>query len=284
MILSRRLALQGALVSAALAAARAAKAAPGASAPLDVAPIIFPDLAAELNALMRVELSLDGTDTGSWFRWTAFIVTEDRQPIPFVNFEGLELARLVKLPNGKHFCTGIDLSYPRDFATGQFCETAFNPVTGKTVAVPVSVITNDPGYVVSVEDGWRPRFAPKPTKVDLHSHWWREGDQGQLQRIRTPPPSFPHPMIEQSYSRFSYADLMNPKVANVRYETSGIYTYPFPKWLEMGDRPGHMLGSITGRKIASVKELPREFATRTEREHPELLNLDWMFKTLPAIS
>jgi hypothetical protein len=70
MILSRRLTLQGALVSGALVAAAAAKAAPGASARLEVAPITFPDLAAELNALMRVELSLDGSDTGSWFRWT----------------------------------------------------------------------------------------------------------------------------------------------------------------------------------------------------------------------
>jgi len=69
MNLSRRLALQGALVSGALAAAPA-MAAPAGASPLEVEPITFPDLAAELNALMRVELSLDGSDTGSWFRWT----------------------------------------------------------------------------------------------------------------------------------------------------------------------------------------------------------------------
>ncbi len=58
----------------------AASTAPAVGAPLEVEPIIFPNLGAELDALMRVELNLDETDLGSWFRWTAF--TEREHPTP----------------------------------------------------------------------------------------------------------------------------------------------------------------------------------------------------------
>jgi hypothetical protein len=231
---------------------------------------------------MRVELDLDGRDAGSWYDWTVFIVTPDRQSIPLVTFEGLELARIVGLPNGKHFCASIDLSFPRDYETLAFKQVIHNPITGLMVTVPVSVLTNDPGSVISPQDGWRPRLAPRPERPSLNSYWWREGEQGRLQRVRTPPPSFPHPMIEQSFYRFAYADLMNPKLTSVRYETGDVYVFPYPEWLGMGDRPGHMLGSFTGRKINSVDELPREFRVRVEVEHAALLNPDSIFKTLPV--
>jgi len=289
-MLTRRGWLGGSLVAGALAAETLGTAATTAndsasSAPARVAvsPLEFPSLQAELEALIRVEGNIAPVDNPVWFYWTAFAISPEIAPTPVVSFEGLELSRAVRRRDGSYFVKGIDLSFPRDHRTGAFTSTARHPVTGATLEVPVSVMDGsfDPGYVVSTEVGWWPLKAAKPAVVDLNTRWWRENGTGRLQRERTAPPGFPKTFIEAGYYEFSMADFENPAVTAIPYRTSGVYVFPFPKWMDMGDRPGHMLGMISGRKLRSVKELPEPFLSRAEKEHPSLLSLDTMFTHVP---
>jgi hypothetical protein len=45
--------------------------------------------------------------------------------------------------------------------------------------------------------------------------------------------------------------------------------------MNMGERPGHMLGFWSGRKIRGVRELPTEFRTRAQHDRPDLLEARW---------
>jgi hypothetical protein len=289
-MLTRRDWLTATLAAGATGSATGASGSSATGAAAEVAPqqvavsgLRFPSLQAELEALIRVEGNLAPIDNPVWFYWTAFAITPGISPTPVVSFEGLELSRAVRRSDGSYFVKGIDLSFPRDHRTGEFTSTARHPVTGATIDVPVSAMDGsfDPGYVVSTEVGWWPLKAEKPAVVNLNTRWWRENASGRLQRERTAPPGFPKTFIEAGYYEFSMADFENPAVTAIPYRTSGVYVFPFPKWMDMGERPGHMLGMITGRKLRSVKELPEPFLRRAEKEHPALLSLDTMFRTVP---
>jgi hypothetical protein len=296
MFLSRRRLLDQGLATGALAGALAAGGPLASAAPRDsggpggpggrqveVADITFANFTAQLQALIRVECNLAPLDSPVWFYWTAFAITPEIAPTPVVGFEGLELSRVVQRRDGSYFAKGIDLSFPRDHRTGKFTSTALHPVTGETLEVPVSVLDGsfDPGYVISPEVGWWPLRAAKPATPDLSCRWWRESQVGRMQRERTSPPGFPKTFIEAGYYEFAMSDFNDPRVTSVPYRTGGIYVFPFPKWMKMGDRPGHMLGMITGRKLGSVTQLPAEFLARAEKEHPDLLSLETMFRTIP---
>ena len=49
---------------------------------------------------------------------------------------------------------------------------------------------------------------------------------------------------------------------------------PWFKWLDMGDRPGHLVWHAGGAKLKSIDELPVEYRRRAEREYPALLTAD----------
>ena len=51
--------------------------------------------------------------------------------------------------------------------------------------------------------------------------------------------------------------------------------FPFPKWMNLEGRAGHMLGAWSGRKLDDIAQLPKEFATRLRGENPELLQARW---------
>ena len=56
--------------------------------------------------------------------------------------------------------------------------------------------------------------------------------------------------------------------------TAGGYIFPWPAWLQMGDRPGHMFSTWHGRKLSSIDELPEHFLRRAADQHEHLLAPD----------
>ena len=78
--------------------------------------------------------------------------------------------------------------------------------------------------------------------------------------------------------------LANPKLTSI--PSTGTWTRfgPWLPWMEMGDRPGHMIGAWSGRKLAGPQQLPAEFQARVRAEHPELLRARWseFDRPLPA--
>ena len=50
-------------------------------------------------------------------------------------------------------------------------------------------------------------------------------------------------------------------------------TMPWLAWMEMGDRPGHLLWHAAGAKLPGLDALPDEYRQRAEQEYPERLKV-----------
>ena len=103
-----------------------------------------------------------------------------------------------------------------------------------------------------------------------------EGELVKSEHIRPTPDGWPLMFIESSCSSVSRRDFFDPEVTALPFQTSGFYVFPFPRWMGMEGRAGHMLGAWSGRRaVRGARDLPREFRERVARENPELLEPRW---------
>ena len=82
-------------------------------------------------------------------------------------------------------------------------------------------------------------------------------------------------LVDEARAIDPRAQFDDPRVTSLKFQTSGFYAFPFPKWMGMGERPGHMIGAWSGRKLAGAHELPAEFQSRARADHPGLLRARW---------
>jgi len=97
----------------------------------------------------------------------------------------------------------------------------------------------------------------------------------KLDSVRGAPPDMPITHQENSCAWCPFDEFTNPNINSLPQHFVGSYLYEYPRWLGMGDRPGHMMGMFDGKKLSSVEELPDDFLDRTRREYPDLLRPRW---------
>jgi len=71
------------------------------------------------------------------------------------------------------------------------------------------------------------------------------------------------------------------EIVNLPTVFSSTVFMPWLKWMDMGDRPGHVVWHASGAKLRSVDELPTEYRHRAETEYPQYLTAnpkreEWM--------
>ncbi len=238
--------------------------------------LAFDDPVEEFRQHLRIERSLvDGEgSTLTWYNWIAFVVAEGRAPFPLIRFEGIEYSYYRRVAPMEYRIHAHNLSYGRDLRTGEFLRELENPLTGRVVKVEPAVLLTDPGTLASPK-GFR--------NLNSDGKTWRQplrvfriqDDMVKLDSVRTAPPDMPTVHIENSCQWVSRCLFEDKSIRSLPVEFAGVYLFAFPKWLEMGDRRGHMYGMWDGRKVAGPSELPVEFLQRTEREFPELLKPRW---------
>ncbi len=235
----------------------------------------FDDPVKEFEAHFRFERDLvpDQGTAISWYYWTAYIVPENSAPQPIVRFEGMEYSYFRKVADHTYRIHAHNLSYPRDLRTGQYSEAVTNPITGETVTVKNTVLLNDPGTVHSPK-GFRNVNSDGTYAVPFRQ-FRRENNLVKMDSVRTAPPNWPTTHMESGVQWVEQAMFDDPSVTSLPWKTAGVYVFPYPAWLKMGDRKGHMLGFIDGQKIGGVDKLPAEFLERTRRDYPELLSPRW---------
>jgi hypothetical protein len=96
----------------------------------------------------------------------------------------------------------------------------------------------------------------------MHDHVW-------MQHQTVYPPGMP-PMHGQRQTMFARrAEFMDPAVHALPTVFSSTVFMRWPRWMNMGERPGHLIWHASGAKLGSIAELPREYRERAEREFPE---------------
>lgn len=266
------------------ASATAATAARGADGPTDSGFLAFADARERFRAHFRFERDLrDQGEVVSWYHFILYALSPDARPAPVVRYEGMEYSYFRRIGDLTWRIHAHNLSFPRDLATGAFTSEAVNPLSGARVAVPPMVLLGDPGVLHSPR-GYLPLDSSEPHWLDSYLMFRTEGELVKVEHIRPTPEGWPKLFIESSTSSVPRAEFDDPRVTSLRFQTSGFYAFPFPKWMEMGDRPGHMIGAWSGRKLAGPQQLPAEFQARVRAEHPELLRARWseFDRPLPA--
>ncbi|MFO1426058.1 MAG: hypothetical protein U1F11_03605 [Steroidobacteraceae bacterium] len=223
---------------------------------------------------MRLQRSLEDQDEIlHWYHFTMVAVPVGSIPRAVVRWEGIEFSRHERIGEHRYRLHGHNLSFPRDLETGRFVDAVRNPVTGRTVAVPPMALTADPGLVRSpagVISLDRPSAPPRPDYRVLR----RENGFVKVDAIRVPPETWPVTFLEMGTEAAPAALFDDLRLSWLPTEVSGAYVFPWPKWMEMADAPGHMFAAWSGCKLRSIDELPKEFRARAERDFPQLLRVD----------
>jgi hypothetical protein len=141
------------------------------------------------------------------------------------------------------------------------------------VAVGPSIITSDPGTVHN-PTGFR-NVNGDGTYQKRYAMFRLEDELLKLDSVRGAPPEKPITHQENSCAWVPFDEFTNPSINSLPAHFVGGYLYEYPRWLKMGERPGHLYSMFDGKKISSVEELPNEFVDRARRDHPELLLPRW---------
>ena len=228
----------------------------------------------QFRQVMRLQRSLsDADDILHWYHFMMFAVTPDAPTAAVVRWEGIELSRHELIGENRYLMHGHNLSYPRDLDSGEFVDTVLNPLSGQRVPIGPMRLTEDPGLIRSPEGTLTLDRLGQPPRRDYRV-LRREGGYVKVDTIRVPPATWPKPFIEGGFEGTRAELFDDPSQRWLPTEVSGAYVFPWPKWMQMGSAPGHMLGIWSGHKLRSVEDLPDEFRRRAEREDPQLLRVD----------
>lgn len=275
--LNRRRVLQAAAIAPAVGLSHSASASP-LPAPMtekiESSFVSFPTALAKQQATFRILRDLrDEADVLFWYHFTMFTIVPGSAPRPVVRWEGIEFSHHKRVGVGAYRVHGHNLSFPRDLETGSWTDSTVNPVTGRTVAVPPMALTGDPGYVKTT-NGQVSLDNPSAEPRKGYHQFLYESDLVKVEEIRMPPESWPATFVETSANWSSRTLFEDESILALPAGTAGGYIFPFPEWLEMDGREGHMFAVWHGRKIAGIEQLPNSFLTRAQRTHPELLAVD----------
>ena len=268
--LSRRRLVQGlgllGLVAATDALPRVAGALPGGLPDLS-------DPAANLRALVRMTASLEERDVPWWYDGTIFGVVPGEHPRALVKFEGMELYWLRQLSSGDYELIGNTVTFFRDVSTGAFLTEWLNPFTGVRVPVPAAVQGGGPGRGFNYSTRGI-RFSPLLDKLPedpLVLDWTFAKDRVWLHNYTRYPPGMAAPRWQQQTMFAATRDFRNPRLASIPVVFGSTVFMPWLKWMDMGERPGHVVWHASGIKLGSIEELPPEYRARAEKEYPALL-------------
>lgn len=236
--------------------------------------LFYEDPAQHQRQSWRVLRNIDNdADVLFWYHFTMFTVPQGRRPEPIVRWEGIEFSHHRELRNGAHRLHGHNLSFPRDLHSGRWTDSVINPVTGETVSIPPMALTEDPGYVYTL-DGMVPLDNPDAEPRTRYEQFLIEDDLVKIEQVRLAPASWPATFIETSSNWSSRELYENTDISSLPCGTAGGYVFPWPAWLEMGENPGHMFATWHGRKLDGVEQLPKAFLARAEPDYNELLAVD----------
>ena len=226
-----------------------------------------------LRALVRMTASLRERDVPWWYDGTIFGVVPGEHPRPLVRFQGMELYWMRHLPDGAYELIGNTLTFFHDVETGAVLSEFKNPYTGATNPVLPAVQGGGAGrgFNYSVQGIRFSRLLEQLPEQPLVLDWTFARDMVWLHNWTRYPPGMPPPRWQQQTMFASQKDFLNGRLDSVPVVFSSTVHMPWLKWMDMGDRPGHVVWHAGGAKLRSIDELPDGYRQRAEKDYPAML-------------
>jgi Protein of unknown function (DUF1838) len=230
--------------------------------------------AENLRAIVRTTASLKEVDCPYYYNGTIYGVVGEEQPRPLYKFTGLEIYRMLHIAPDEYELIGNTVTFFRDLETNAFLYDYANPYTGAKNTVPAAVQGGGAGrgFEHSVR-GIRPKmFKDKFPDEPLKMWWTAAGDYLWLHDATVYPPGMQAPRMQRKTNFVRRDQFLDPKVDSLAAMFTAAVFMPWPKWMEMGDRPGHIVWHASGAKVKSIADVPAEHRERAIKEHPERLS------------
>ncbi len=225
---------------------------------------------AQWRNMIRMQMSTRPEDIHWWYTGRIYAQVGNEQPRHLFNLEGTEIYWVRPVADG-FSVSSRTLTFFRDPMTGEMLREFSNPYTDRVTPVQPNRLGGKDGAIYT-SGGWRyvglmPADKP-PTPWQIE--WHRSGDlvwltSSRFSRI------LPQPWLE-AMSVFCPLDtFLDSRVGNLPTHFTSTYLSPWMAWMDMGERPGHLVWHSSGRKLASVDEIPDEYRRRADAEFNGLL-------------
>ena len=233
--------------------------------------------AGNLRSLVRMQGSAKEEDVPWWYNGTIYGVVGESAPRPLVTFEGMEMYWMRHLSGsqeGEYELIGNTVTFFRDLDMGAMIDTFENPYTGATNRVTPAVQGGGAGrgFNYSVK-GIRPTaFMDKMPEKPLSLNWSAARNQVWMHNETVYPPGLPPPRAQRQTMFVQREDFLNEEIDALPSTFSSTVFMPWLKWMDMGDRPGHLIWHASGTKLRYLDDLPSEYRQRAETEYPERMS------------
>ncbi|MEC9374774.1 MAG: DUF1838 family protein [Pseudomonadota bacterium] len=184
--------------------------------------------------------------------------------------------RFYQQPDGSFKIAFFELTYYQDLSTGKLLREYKNPYTGKTNSVrhvrlgPEIRELNTSGLMVEKND-FIPEYRSSmgPPVINGDRLWIPTSVEA---KIKFPKPSAPEIFLNiYTTVQGSLSEAQNPNniSADCTFEFHNILKWE--PWMQMGDHPGHMMSTASGRKLEAINDLPDIYREMANQVHPKYI-------------
>lgn len=254
-----------------------------ASARGHTASVPLPDLAdpkANLHALLKILASTDPREAViSFSAGRVYACISEHPPVPLFGSHSICVARGKARQDGSFLLRQHIVGFRTHFDTETFIEEFVNPVTGKSLGLPLTDYhVSDIDYRL---DGTFARVKSAPVQIrQAGPRAWTQADGivAFSDDAITLAPG-PHQPKVDVVTRFANAgDLANPGVSSAMSWMSFSAVDPFRAWLGMTE-PGLQLWHVYGRKVRTPAALPAYIRQVADSRFPGLFELPQFLPT-----
>ena len=235
----------------------------------------LPDLSdpvVNVECIVKMLGSLEAIDCPWWYTGTIYAQRERQAPIRLFRFEGCEINHFTRSSTGAYQMHARTLSFFRDWDSGAMMDEFRNPITGQTNKVSANVLGGNDWMEFSPTGVTLGGVALTPPGKPYLLNWQASGDMVWVITDRGLPTSPVQPILEAQSVFTPAAQLADRKRNRADAMFSSTTFSPYPRWMEMGDAPGHTIWHAAGRKLRSLDELPAEYLDRARRQFPGQLS------------
>ncbi len=221
--------------------------------------------------MVRLMMSTKSEEVPWWYTGRIYAQVGEQEPLHLFNLEGTEIYWTRELADGSFAISSRTLTFFRDKDTGEMIREFANPFTGKANKVTPNILGGKENTVFSSRGWGYKSIAEKGGDLEPWMiEWHRSGDLAWLTSSRFSRTIKP---LMEAMSIFCDPEaVLDPAVASVPAHFTSTYLSPWQGWLDMEGQAGHLVWHSTGKKLASIDEVPAEYLQRVAKEYGDVLS------------
>ena len=221
---------------------------------------------------IRLQGSTQPEDVVWWYTGRIYAQVGESEPRHLFNLEGTEIYWYEEQDDGGILVRSRTLTFYRDAQSGEMIRSFRNPYTGETNEPEANRLGGRHNARYDA-DGWRfisAELGAGERSEPWQIEWQRADDLAWFTSSRYLR-AMPQPWLESMTVFCPLEALQDTSRHNLPAHFSSTYLAPFPRWMDMGDHPGHVVWHSSGNKLRGAGSIPAEYRARVDAEYGGVL-------------